>query len=192
MPVPPPRSLPQTRIRDIANVCHPIPQLPESMDSSRASMVYTPKALKHLLTLAFEMEQSIWIDDFRKIFDNLLTSRLGSTASLSEEVLQRESEPPTMTLPAEQLATSLTAQLSTEMQAALFAITQEVTQVEVAAILGISRPTLAKRLKQAYDQLRQSLNGLNEQELNAVTQAMYESFARSWEVTTSEEGAAGA
>jgi hypothetical protein len=188
MPVPSPRSLADARIRDIANACHPVPQLPENLASSRSSMVYTSESLKHLVKLAFEIEQSIWIDDFRKIFDNLLTSRLVSTASINEEALQRESESPIMNLLVERVATSLTTQISGEMQAALFAVTQDVGQVEVASILGISRPTLTKRLAQALDQLKRSLDGLDERELIAVTQAAYESFARSWEALTSDEG----
>ena len=80
-----PRSLNDAEIRIAAAAAHPVPRLLEREHAERASMVYSPGALRELLVAVIEQTGGVFESDLSRIFRILLTAWLPASLVVDED-----------------------------------------------------------------------------------------------------------
>lgn len=99
-------------------------------------------------------ETSLSIDDFGKIFRDALTSWAPVVLELDEEFDQKLADSAELTFGLEQTVDAMIEELSENDRLVLRSKLSGAPDAELASLLGVSRPTAAKRKQEAFAQLR--------------------------------------
>ncbi len=154
------RDLRESELRAVAAAAHSVPRLMEREGAERASMVYTPSALRELLALVVEMTGGVSERDLARIFEILLTAWLPTSLVVDDDgeladVEQAEAgvERTEMQAAVRDFVSSLEPVDTT----VLVGKAQGLSDEAVSQRLGRSRPWVASRKKALLDRLDSEL-----------------------------------
>jgi hypothetical protein len=170
------RQATEAELRRAAVAVAEIPTL-RSHATERAPAVYTHEAFDMtLVTIADSLSTEFAVADLDAIFRLVLTDWIASDLAISREGV---SEPPDRSLgpqeaiEVEAIVELITAALPVEAAPVLRLKYAGHSDQEVAATLGLSRPTVAKRKQQAFDVIREQLSDSDERIQDAVVGALW-------------------
>lgn len=126
-----------------------------SAAGDRAPTVFKSEVLARAAATSFEhAESSLSLADFDRILSDALTSWIPLVLELNEDVEVDATDDPGPGL--EQTAVTIIAGLETEHRLVLRTKLSGASDAELASVLGVSRPTAAKRKAESFAALRRS------------------------------------
>jgi hypothetical protein len=154
-----PRFLGEKELLQASNLIHSIPRLPSDPNGERESQVYKAADLAELMTRLLGKFDGIFLGDIRRILEKTLTAWLPTVLQESEESQvslggpELELQRATMT----DLIENITQTLSPEQQAVLIGKSQDISDGDLAAHLGRSRPWVADRKVEVLNMIETQL-----------------------------------
>jgi RNA polymerase sigma factor (sigma-70 family) len=145
--------VPDSVIRKAAGAIRMLPKTASSGD--RSPMVYRSDVLKAVIGLSFEAAQtSLSIDDFGRILRDALTSWVPVVLEQSDESETSSAESTDLSFELEETVAEVLAALDETDRVALRLKLAGEPDSQLAARLGVSRPTAANIKKRAFERLR--------------------------------------
>lgn len=153
-----------------------------SRSRQRASAIYRTDDLRRLLEIACRsLPTAVRQSDLDRIFEQLLTPFLRSVLDDGES--PSGDSPPTTTEDLHEMsviAAELVSQLDPADRSILAAKLADVSDSDIAGMLGVSRPTAAKRKKAVYLRVEEQLRDLPEQARIAALDRVGSLLAGAW------------
>lgn len=173
------RSPTQAELRVATQRVRAIP-LVKASGTDRAPMIYRTEDLERLLVVVGEsLPVAFEISDLDRILSARLTPFL---PGVLEDVGGGQPPPTSASQPEElmQVVDEIVAALDGSQRAIVVAKIAGVSDADIAAAFGISRPTAAKRRSRALEIVRSSLDGLNDDGQLAVIDRLGAQLAHCW------------
>ena len=154
------RSLGDADLRAAAAAAHRVPRLVEREHAERASMVYTPSALKELMERAVRAAGGLTERDLGKVFEILLTAWLPTSLVADEGTEAADADRPDSGIDLEETKRAVrdfVASLDDVDKTVFVCKMQGFTDDEIAQRLSRSRPWVADRKKAVLDRIDREL-----------------------------------
>lgn len=154
------RSLGEADLRAAAAAAHRVPRLVEREHADRASMVYTPAALKELIERAVRPAGGLTERDLEKVFEILLTAWLPTSLVVDEGTEAADADRPDSGIDLEETKRAVrdfVASLDDVEKTVFVCKMQGFADDEIAQRLSRSRPWVADRKKAVLDRIDREL-----------------------------------
>jgi predicted XRE-type DNA-binding protein len=152
--------LDEAKLNACVRVIAPIPRLESRLDTARETMVYTPDRLMAVIRALFGVVSAVSEKELRQILDVLLTPWAPATLVPVEKESLPSGSNAEDSIEEEQMITaaqSLANSLSHDQRVVLVLKSQNVSDAQVAAEVGVSRPTVADMKKSVLSRVGQEL-----------------------------------
>lgn len=151
-----PNRLTDADVREGVSLISDVPRLPTQTKATRESMIYTTPSLRAVLDRLIARFGAVAAEDLRRILENLLTPWLPTNLRESEESQDSGALPDieAQRSEVEQLVISSVRAMDPARRRILLGKSQRVSDSDLAASLGRSRPWIAKEGKLAIDEVR--------------------------------------
>jgi hypothetical protein len=169
-----------TELRAAAIVARAVPRDTSRVARERAPRIYTNRALAALLEgVARTLTMSFTLRDldeiFRLVLTDLIPSHLEAFEAIEDGAQPATAEDPAVTAVVHSVVEHLTRRLTKDQRMILRMKAADVADSELAAMVGISRPTLAARKHEIFEIIRSETTDLDaEQREQAVSLTLLE------------------